>query len=154
MTQPIQNIDNAREEEQRQIMEELAQTGECFLCEKTIDRITAKYPGIATLPIHRGDHWFVKHNDFPYGTRVHLIIAPFRHVMRIEDLEPAEFAELQKMVIWVNDQFGLPGGSLFVRYGDMSYTGATLSHLHFHILSGVAERKGETQPVRAKLAFK
>lgn len=135
-------------------MEELAQTGECFLCETTIARIAAKYPGVATLPIYRGTHWFVKHNDFPYGTRIHLIIAPRRHVTRIEDLEPEEFAELREMVVWANEKFDLLGGSLFVRYGDMSYTGATLAHLHFHMLSGVAERKGKTEPVRAKLAFK
>lgn len=154
MNQPVQNLDNARGDQQRQIMEELQATSECFLCEETIRRVVAKYPGVSTSPFHHGEHWFVKQNDFPYGTRHHYIIVPKRHVTKLEDLTVKEFAELQEMVVWVNQRFQLPGGSLFVRYGDMSYTGATLSHLHFHIISGVAERKGETEPVRAKLAHK
>lgn len=140
MSGPVQDLSNTREVAQRQIMEELVLTGECFLCENVITRIAGKYPGLSTLALHDGKHWFVKKNDFPYsGTTLHVLIVPKRHVSRIEELSSEEFHELQEMVTWVNTTYDIKGASMFIRYGDMSYTGATLAHMHFHIFHGVAK---------------
>lgn len=154
MNQPLQDVSNAREDIQRRIMEELAHTGECFLCPEVIQRIATKYSGIATLPLHEGAHWFIKENDFPYaGTRLHMLIAPKRHAVKMEDLTAGEFLELQHMISWVNKTYDIQGAALFVRYGDMSYTGATLAHMHFHILHGVAKHDG-CEAIRPKLGYK
>lgn len=154
MNQPLQDLSNAREEMQRQIMEELAQTGECFLCEDVIRRIAAKYAGVATLPFREGDHWFVKHNDFPYeGAKLHLLIVPRKHVTKVEDLSPEQFLEFREHLSWANNNFNIRGASVFMRYGDMAYTGATLAHLHFHVLHGVAKYDG-SESIRAKLGYK
>lgn len=138
MSEKLQDLSNTREVKQRQIMEELACTGECFLCENVLNRISKKYQGVVELPVLHGDHWFIKPNDFPYaGTKLHLLIVPKRHVSEVEALLPVEFNELQQMVSWVNATYHVQGASMFIRYGDMSYTGATLAHMHFHILHGV-----------------
>ena len=47
-----------------------------------------------------------------------------------------EWAELGKVVAWLQTHLGVSGFSFFVRSGDMKYTGATLDHLHFHFLVG------------------
>jgi ATP adenylyltransferase len=154
MSEQLQDLSNAREVMQRQIMEELAQTAECFLCENVITRISEKYKGISTSPLHRGNYWFVKNNDFPYkGSKLHLLIVPKRHVSKLEDLLPAEFLELQQMIVWVNTTYNVPGASLFIRYGETSYTGATLSHMHFHVISGVEKQNG-TESILVKLGYK
>ncbi len=153
MSGQLQDLSNTREVEQRLIMEELAVTGECFLCQDVIARITRKHPGVASLPIHEGKHWFIKNNDFPYqGTKLHILIVPKRHVTKIEDLEVWEFVELKEMVVWVNTTYGVQGASMFIRYGDMSYTGATLAHIHFHIFHGVVKHE-ECEKIKPTLGY-
>lgn len=153
-TQALQDISNTREVKQREIMEELAQTGECFLCPSVIERISTKYAGVSTLPIHQGTFWFIKKNDFPYeGTVLHLLIVPKRHLTRVEELTSDEFLELQEMITWVNTTNNVKGASLFMRYGDTSYTGATLAHIHFHIIHGVA-KSTTTEVIKPKLGYK
>ncbi len=154
MSEKLQDLSNTREVMQRQIMEELAQTGECFLCEDVIARISEKYKGVATAPFYHGNHWFIKDNDFPYeGSKLHLLIVPKRHVSKLEDLSPAEFLELQQMIMWVNTTYDVPGAALFIRYGETSYTGATLSHMHFHVMHGVEKQDG-TEAILVKLGYK
>lgn len=154
MNMDIQNLGNTREEAQYRIMEELSHTGECFLCKSTVLRIARKYPRVASTPLHEWSNWFVKHNDFPYeGTKLHLLVIPERHVTQIEDLTPQEFLEVQQIVGWVNTTFNVQGASLFLRYGDMSYTGATGTHLHFHILHGDKKHEG-CESIKPKLGYK
>ena len=153
MNKPLQDLSNTREEKQREIMEHLAVTGGCFLCMDVISEIVKKYPDVSTGPIHEGKYLFVKKNDFPYkGTRLHLLVVPKRHVMTLEDLFPEEFLEVQEMLAWINKTFDVQGASVFLRYGDMSYTGATLSHLHFHVLHGVAKHS-TSESIRPKLGY-
>ena len=153
MSKHLQDLSNAREGKQRLIMEELAVTGECFLCQDVILRVAEKYPGVASLPIHEGKHWFIKHNDFPYqGTKLHVLIVPKRHVTNIEDLEIWEFVELKEMVAWVNTTFAVVGASMILRYGETSYTGATLTHLHFHIFHGVKWHEN-CEAIKPKLGY-
>lgn len=154
MNKPLQNLSNVREEEQRQIMEELARTGECFLCQEVIARVAKKYPGVATLSVHEGNHWFIKNNDFPYsGTKLHVLVVPKRHVTELEDLSGEEFLELQQMFTWINKKYDVEGASMFLRYGNMNYNGATLSHIHFHILHGASKHDGG-EAIRVKLGYK
>jgi diadenosine tetraphosphate (Ap4A) HIT family hydrolase len=154
MSQPLQDLSNTRVREQREIMESLAVTGECFLCSDTITRIAALYPDFATTPIHEGDYLFVKKNDFPYeGSVLHLLIVPKRHVTSVEDFLPEEFLELQDMIRWINITFNVQGASFFLRYGDTSFTGATLSHLHFHVVHGV-EKSKSSGVIKPKLGYK
>lgn len=154
MNQPIQDLSNAREKQQQEIMEELAQTGECFLCLPVITRIVTKYPNVSSAPLYEGNYWFIKNNDFPYkGTELHILIVPKRHVTKIEDLSIEEFLELKNMIGFVNMKYGVRGASLFVRYGDMSYTGATLSHIHFHLIHGIAKH-ADSEAIKPTLGYR
>lgn len=153
MSGPIQDLSNTREVMQHQIMEELAVTGECFLCEEVIRRIAKKYPEVASLPLHGGVYWFVKRNDFKYeGAKLHMLIVPKRHVTALEQLTSLEFSELQEHLSWINSTYAVEGASLFLRYGDMSYTGATGSHLHFQVLHGRKKQDGG-EPIKVKLGY-
>jgi diadenosine tetraphosphate (Ap4A) HIT family hydrolase len=148
-----QDPSNARTPEQRRIMEEVASRNECFLCVDSLVK-ESKRNGQSTPPFHKGKHWYVKHNDFPYeGTTLHVLIVPNRHVENIEELSVDEFSELQEIVRWVNKKFKVEGASLFVRYGNMSYTGATYTHMHFHLIRGVA-KSDNTDGIKPKLGYK
>ena len=149
-----QELSNARGEKQIEIMKELETTGECFLCPDTISRISKKYEGVATPIIYEDGDIFVKKNDFPYeGTKLHLLVVPKRHLTRIEEFTQEEFAKLKEVFAWINATYEVKGASLFMRYGEMTYTGASLSHLHFHVLHGEPSSK-KSEAIRVKLGYK
>ena len=89
-------------------------------------------------------------NKFPYSSG-HLMIAPYRHVTDIGDLEEAEWVgmlELAKVSVKVLKDLMHPDGlNLGINSGDAS--GAGFEHLHLHL---VPRWKGDTNfmPVLAE----
>jgi len=65
--------------------------GECVFCTAQADGKDEE-----NLLLHRGDECFVLMNLYPY-TNGHLLIIPYRHVQRIQDLSPAEHAEMMSL---------------------------------------------------------
>jgi ATP adenylyltransferase len=143
----VQDIDNARTKAQREDMEALARAGACLFCPAGLNLKGKRV-------FHRGVHWYVTPNDFPYaGTSVHVMIVSNRHIMSFEDLSPEELLELPKMLEWVNREFGIRGASMFARYGETLFTGATIHHFHLHIAQGVAKSE-TTEPLFALIGYK
>lgn len=123
--------DNARTPDQIKRMRQLKKRRECFFCNEN-------YLNIGASPsIHTEEWWFVKKNDYPYSGSVHhYLIASQTHVTRVTDLTPEAWMKLQEVIEWLEKVLDVSGASIFVRSGDMRYTGATLDHLHFHFLVG------------------
>ena len=64
---------------------------DCIFCAKTVADDDE-----ANLIVHRGEHCFVILNLFPY-TNGHLMVAPYEHIGRIQDL--LEFRFKQRPVL-------------------------------------------------------
>ena len=128
--------DNARQEEQLERMKQLAKDGRCFFCRKN-------YLAVKASPvIYESNHWYVKKNDFPYpGSAHHYLIVYKKHVTKPTRLNKTAWSELLKTIGWLEKYTGVSGYSVFVRSGDMLYTGATIDHLHFHFLVGGPKKK-------------
>lgn len=78
---------------------------------------------------------------FPYkGTRVHAILFPKRHILHPRELNREEKEGLLDAVVWISDTYAIQGATLQMRYGDPDYTGASIPHLHAHV---IAPNKGE-----------
>lgn len=143
----MQDISNARSEKQAQDMRDLEAARACLFCPEGL-----KLKGKRVF--HRGKHWYVTPNDFPYkGTTVHVMIVPNRHIASFADLTQEELLEFPAMITWISKEFDIKGAGMFCRFGDTSYTGATIHHLHFHIAQGV-QRSEETEPLFALIGFK
>jgi|SRR3989344_3819834 len=128
--------DNAREATQLHRMQCLAKKGNCFFCGNNYIRIGA------TPAIHKTTHWYIKKNDYPYkGSIHHYLIASRDHVTRVTNIKPSAWSELLGVVRWLERYLKIKGGSIFVRFGDIRYTGATLDHLHFHLIVGGPKKK-------------
>ncbi len=129
--------DNARYPEQLERMRRLEREVGCFFCH-------GNYLKVGAAPaIKNGKYWFVKKNDYPYeGAVCHYLIASKVHLNKITQITPKAWVELLKTISWLEKYLKVKGASLFARSGDMSYTGATLDHLHFHILVGGKKKKG------------
>lgn len=132
-------FDNARDPEQLRRMRAVAETGECYFC-------TGYTKNELASPIYVGLNWFVKRNDFPYpGSKHHYLIVIKDHITKITDLKTDEWLELQEIIKWLENQLSITGASYFIRSGDMAFTGATLDHLHCHLIVG-EEKPAEATP--------
>ncbi len=88
------------------------------------------------LILYRGEHSFVIMNNYPYNPG-HVMIAPYRHVGRWEDLTDDELLEIMKlsqMMIKVLKKVMSPHGfNLGVNLGRVAGAGID-DHVHLHIV--------------------
>lgn len=152
-------IENAREEEQARRMLEAQSNGVCYLCkifEEWQKHFADPLPNNNERFPHVGEYWFVKKNDFPYkGSVHHYLIVSRKHITNLNDVEDRAVAglELFGVIEFLSTMLNVSGFSLFVRSGDMAFTGATLDHLHFHFLVGVSDKNG-SEKIKVPLGFK
>lgn len=115
--------DNARSPEQAADMAALKAAGVCVFCK--LDQPVLGASG----------HWTVTANKYPYfGTELHLLAIPDEHVSDLTDLTAAAWADLHNVLGWIRDHYGVPAYGMCVRNGDPHATGATIGHVHVHII--------------------
>ena len=142
----MQDINNARYPGQISDMVALAEARACLFCPEGLELKQKRV-------FHRGQYWYVTPNDYPYvGTTVHVMIVSIRHLSRIEDMSTEEFLELQSMIAWVNKEFDIKGAGMFCRFGDTTYTGATIHHFHMHIAQGHS-KTSDSKPIFALIGY-
>ncbi len=122
-------LPNARSPEQRAEMVRLESEGVCIFCPQHYGREGGK------VILHANDTWSVAANDYPYsGTKHHLLLLPHDHVTSMAELSPAARDGFWEILDRVRDDFGLDYFGLGSRNGDPRFTGATIMHLHVHII--------------------
>jgi diadenosine tetraphosphate (Ap4A) HIT family hydrolase len=137
---------NARTPEQLADMRELDAAGICLFCPDGLRRHARQQILFAT------GHWTVTPNEFPYpGTALHLLLVPREHAADLLDLSAAAQADFWHVLGQVRERHGLGHYGLGVRNGDCRYTGATIRHVHAHVLVGDPAAGNET-PVRMRFS--
>jgi ATP adenylyltransferase len=93
-------------------------------------------PDEDTYVVHRGELVFVILNSFPYTTG-HVMVMPYREVADLEELEPAEAAELwatvTDAVVAVKSAYRPDGVNVGLNLGEAAGAGVA-GHLHVHVL--------------------
>ena len=80
-------------------------------------------------------NWFLTENSWPYkNTKYHFIIICKNHKENFSDLSVEDFTDVRKLVNFAIKEYEIKGGALTLRFGDTNYTGATVCHLHFHLI--------------------
>lgn len=103
--------------------------------------------------LHKTKHWLVTENGWPYqGARHHFLLIPLVHVSRTEDLSPETWADFLTTYRMLITKFELTGASLLIRSGDTSLTGASVNHLHAHLIVG-NPRSENAKPIKALVGF-
>jgi len=104
---------------------------ECIFCtkpEESDDR--------AALIAHRGERCYVILNAFPY-TNGHLMIAPFEHIGRLQDLDPETLSELTSLasraMSILDDAYDPEGYNVGCNQGRIAGAGFD-SHIHMHVV--------------------
>lgn len=144
-TQLYVDLDNARFEDQRKVMEKIIEDGRCPFCPEFLERYHRK------PIIKKGKYWTLTENQWPYdNTRVHLLAIFNIHVEHLREVPAEAGKELFELIEWAEDHYHVKGGGLAMRFGDTNYSAGTVSHLHAQFIVPDWD-KDDFEPVRVKL---
>ena len=103
----------------------------CFLCEKP-----AQNDDASNYILFRGARNFVMLNGYPYNPG-HMMVAPYRHVASLEDLNQEEKDEHYKMVNKclkaLREEFAAEGFNVGMNLGKAAGAGVA-DHVHTHVV--------------------
>jgi ATP adenylyltransferase len=103
----------------------------CFLCQYTKENNDE-----ANLVLHRGEKNFIILNAYPYNSG-HLMVAPYRHIGRLEDMtdaESKEHFELIRLSVKLLTKVMQPAGfNTGMNLGKIAGAGIA-DHIHTHIV--------------------
>ncbi len=139
------DLDNARVEEQKKVMEQIVTDENCPFCEENLH----KYHKEPLLK--NGTFWILTKNQWPYeNTTVHILAIYKKHAESLADIDPAAGAELITFFQWAEKEYAVPGGAFAMRFGDTEYSAGTVNHLHAQFIQ--PNLKSATyEPVRFKI---
>ncbi|MEK7558406.1 MAG: hypothetical protein AAB507_01105 [Patescibacteria group bacterium] len=151
---PEVNMRHARTEEQRRLYERIQGDRVCSFC---VDFCQGKSPTYHPNPvIKETEHWAFTESFPKYeGAEKHfLIVSKFfdeeRHVL-FPNLPPEAWQDLGVLIEWAIEEYRLPAGGFFFRFGDTDFTGASISHFHAQLIFGGGK---EGEALRVKLGYK
>lgn len=131
----VVNKQNARKGEYRRVIEEIDGIGKCPFCPNNF--IYHKEP-----ILRRRGGWFLTKNSWPYKyTSHHLVIIGKKHKENLSDLTGKDFQDVLVLAKWAIKEYNIQGGALAMRFGNTNLTGASVAHIHFHILSPKRDKK-------------
>ena len=129
-------------------LEEIAAGGFCPFCKEHLFKHHRR-------PIlYESKYWLVTNNSWPYdGSQLHLLFIAQRHVEKIEDLSVAEWSDIKNLYKKIVREYEIKGATFFIRSDDVEITGATVNHLHAHLIVG-CQRTADAKPIKALVGFK
>jgi len=145
MKKKFVDIDNAREDDQRQVMKDIIKADHCPFCEENLKKYH-KQPILKT-----GKYWILTNNQWPYkDTKVHFLIIYKEHATKLSELDSNSGKELLDFVKWAEKEYKVLGGGWVMRFGDTSYSAGTVNHIHAQFIQPDINMP-DFKPVRIKL---
>lgn len=101
--------------------------------------------------LFENENWFVSYNAVPYkGAGLHLLFVHKKFITSIEQISPEGLSDLWELIALAKKEFGFESGAFMMRFGDTAQTGASVTHLHAHII--VAEKiEGERKVILPRI---
>lgn len=141
MTKKVVDKRYAKSGEYKNVLETIESRGKCPFCPEHF-----KYHKNPVLK--KTVNWMITENSWPYkGARHHFIILGKKHKEGFANISDKDFSEIGSLVRWAIKEFKIPGGGLTMRFGDTTYTGATVVHLHAHLIVPELGADGKATPV-------
>lgn len=138
-------FENVRTPEQAAEMRSLEARGVCLFCPDGLRQHERQQIMFET------GHWAVTPNEFPYpGTALHLLLVPHEHAADLLDLTAEAQQDFWTALGLVRERYRLRYYGLGVRNGECLFTGATIRHVHAHVLVGDPDAAGG--PVRMRFS--
>lgn len=144
-TQKYVDMDNARYDDQKKVMQEIIDAEHCPFCLENL-RKYHKQP-----ILKEGTYWLLTRNQWPYEyTKIHLLAIYKEHATNLAELDPQSGVELLELLQWVEAEYRIPGGGWVMRFGNTKYSAGTVNHIHVQFIQPDIDHP-EYQPVRVKL---
>ncbi len=119
----------------------IEEKGKCPFCPNNF-----KYHKEPILKKEKG--WLITKNSWPYkNSEYHFIIIGEKHKENFYELTNLDLITVKELVNWAIRKFKIKGGALSIRFGDTDHTGATVCHLHFHLISPKLDIIGKSKTV-------
>jgi dihydrofolate reductase len=101
-----------------------------------------------TKPILKHQNsWFITENFNPYkSAEFHFLIIGEEHKEDLSELSSVDWKSITSLCTWAIKKYKIKGGGIIIRFGDTLYTGATVKHLHLHLISPKV-KNGKASPV-------
>jgi len=139
------DLDNARKDDQKKVMQDILAAGHCPFCLENLK----KYHKQEILK--DGKYWILTLNQWPYdNTKLHLLLISKTHSEKLSELDPEAGKEMIEFFAWAEQKYQVPGGGIGLRFGDTNYSAGTVKHLHAQFIVPDIE-KSDFQPVRFKI---
>lgn len=122
-------MEHARTSDQYHVMSRIASERVCSFC--------PEHRGLNDLMpcLRQGRFWSLRPNRWPYENAwLHLLLILERHAENMSDLTAEEWTELHEHLSWIEKKYELSGGAIGIRFGDPRMNGATVDHLHVHLI--------------------
>lgn len=135
------NIHHAGTSAYREMLERIIKDGVCPFCK---DFCEGKSPIYHPNPILIDrKYWAVTENVRPYeGALLHLLLVAKMHVLYPWQIPQEAWEELQEVLGELANRYSLASGTLFMRFGDTEFTGASVTHFHAQLIVGVSRKAG------------
>ncbi|MEX0934409.1 MAG: HIT domain-containing protein [Candidatus Saccharimonadales bacterium] len=122
---------HARRADQLAVMEDIASRDICFMCPEHIPEFYEQKDGL----IHEGEYSYLVDNGYPYtNTRLHIMAIPKEHIRDLSEISNEFWIEALGYFQQLEQQRGVTGGVVAMRFGNPAETGATARHLHVHFI--------------------
>ena len=148
MPKPFVNLRNASTRQDaayKDVIQKIIKDGVCPFCPKNLTRYHKK-PIIKT-----SRYWILTENMYPYpGAKHHMILIHKKHIESIADISPAVWSELLELMRAETKKRAIAGGTFYIRFGNTSYTGASVTHLHANLISPDVRKKNR-KPIMARV---
>ena len=114
--------------EYKKVLEEILASGKCPFCPENFN--------YHEKPIlEEKDNWFITESTWPYENAAnHFLIIGKEHKESLDELTAKDLKTIYHLANKIADKKNLKGGGLALRFGDGNITGASVAHLHFHLI--------------------
>ncbi len=130
------------------VLKQIVAEGFCPFCEEHL----FKYHNRPVF--FKSTHWIVTENAWPYtGSTFHYLFIARPHIETTENMSSLMWTDIQKLYRKLVREKKMKGATLMIRSGDTQITGASVNHLHAHVIVGVPRTKN-TKPIKALVSFK
>jgi ATP adenylyltransferase len=130
MTQKFVNTKNSRPgDKYEDVIKKIAEQKVCPFCPDQLKNFH-KNPILID-----GNFWLTTDNMYPYpNTKNHIIFIHKTHIENVNEISAPAWQELHSQITEISAKRNIAGGSVLLRFGDTDYTGASVTHLHAHII--------------------
>ncbi len=122
------NEQNANRGNYADVIKDIAEKAVCPFCPEQLANFHKN-------PIRRHGHWIVTNNMYPYHpTKQHVLLIHADHIEHASELSAKAWAELKQVIEQEAAVRNMVGGAFTMRFGDTRFTGASVAHLHAHLI--------------------